>query len=402
MLRISIQIIIALAIIGGGGFGAYKLYQSKQAPPREEREIVAPLVVVEQVAIQDIPVVVSGYGAVRARDIVQVVPQVSGKVVSVMDDFVSGGFFPADETLITVDSRDYELAVQRAEASVQRAQASVARAQVALDLEEAEAQVARAEWQKLRPNEKPTSPLVFHEPQISQARAEVAAAQAEVATAETDLATAQLNLDRTRISLPFNGRVLEENVNLGQFLGTGQSVATVYGTDVVEIPIPLEDRELAWFEVPWIQNQNMDDIENQGAVVDVMAEFAGALRHWQGRVARVQGEVDQNSRMVYIVVEVAEPFKVADGGVPLAPGMFVELKIQGKMLEQVIPVPRHAVHNGDEVWVHRDGRLWVLKVEIARRDKEAIYVLSGLADGDLVVVSPLDVVTDGMKVRVLK
>ncbi|MCP4710560.1 MAG: efflux RND transporter periplasmic adaptor subunit [Planctomycetes bacterium] len=399
MLRTFIQILLVLAILGGGGGGAFLLYKSKQKPPREEREVVAPLVSVEKVALQDVPVVISGYGTVRAKDMVQVVPQVSGKVVSVADDFVSGGFFPAETTLIAVDPSDYELAVQRAVASVQRAQASVARAQVALELEEAEAQVARAEWQELRPNEKPTSPLVFREPQISQAKAEVAAAQAEVASAETDLATAQLSLERTKISLPFNGRVMEENVNLGQFLVTGQSVATVYGTDVVEIPIPLEDRELAWFDVPWIQNQQKGGNEKAGAAVDVSAEFAGAVHHWPGRVARMQGEVDQNSRMVHIIVEVAEPFKVANGSVPLAPGMFVELKIQGKMLEQVILIPRHAVHNGDEVWVIQEDQLRVQKVEIARRDKDAIYVSSGLEDGDLVVTSPLDVVTDGMKVR---
>jgi len=220
--------------------------------------------------------------------------------------------------------------------------------------------------------------------------------------AQADLATAELSLERTKISLPFNSRVLEENVNLGQYLMTGQSVATVYGTDVVEIPIPLEDRELAWFEVPWIQNQNMDDIENQGALVDVMAEFAGAVCHWQGRVARVQGEVDQNSRMVHIIVEVEEPFKVAGGGVPLVPGMFVELKIQGNQLKQVILVPRHAVHNGREVWVNRDGKLYVEAVEIVRRDKDFAYVVSGLEEGDLIITSPLDVVTEGMKVRIVE
>jgi len=342
-------------------------------------------VVVEKVFLQDVPVMVSGYGTVRAKNKVQVVPQVSGKVVWVAEDFVSGGFFPANETLIIVDPRDYELAVQRAEATV-------ARAQVALDLQKAEAQVARAEWEALRPGEKPTSPLVFREPQIGQAEAEVAAAKA-------DLAMAQLSLERTRIALPFNGRVLEENVNLGQFLVAGQPMATVYGTDVVEIPIPLEDRELAWFEAPWVQNQNMGEAEKQGAVVEVKAEFAGAVCHWRGRVARMEGEVDQTSRMVHIIVEVTEPFKVAHGNVPLAPGMFVELQIKGKLLEQVIRAPRHAVHNGAEVWVYREGRLWVQKVEIVRQDKDYAYVRSGLGDGELVVVSPLDVVTDGMRVR---
>ena len=50
--------------------------------------------------------------------------------------------------------------------------------------------------------------------------------------------------------MPFAGRVQEESVDLGQYLMSGQAVATVYGTDVVEIVVPLEDRDLQWFSIP--------------------------------------------------------------------------------------------------------------------------------------------------------
>ena len=52
------------------------------------------------------------------------------------------------------------------------------------------------------------------------------------------------------------------------------------------------------------------------------------------------------------------------------------------------------------MWVERDGRLEITEVEIARRDKSFAYVTSGLADGDIIITSPLDTVTDKMNVRV--
>jgi hypothetical protein len=99
-------------------------------------------------------------------------------------------------------------------------------------------------------------------------------------------------------------------------------------------------------------------------------------------------------------VEVPDPFKKMDGRPALVPGMFVEVIIQGKSLEQVIPIERSSIHQGNEVWViQKDSHLRIYTVEIARQDQDYAYVISGLEDGALIVTSPLDTVTDGMTVR---
>jgi hypothetical protein len=105
--------------------------------------------------------------------------------------------------------------------------------------------------------------------------------------------------------------------------------------------------------------------------------------------------------MVTAVVEVTDPMRrTGPAPAPLVPGMFVEVAIEGRTLRNVIPVPRHAVHDGDEVWVVRDGTLRMLGVTVARRDRDMVYVTEGLEAGELVVVSPMDAVTDGMSVRI--
>jgi hypothetical protein len=62
-------------------------------------------------------------------------------------------------------------------------------------------------------------------------------------------------------------------------------------------------------------------------------------------------------------------------------------------------VPRHAIHDGRSVWVFDDGKLGVREVEIVREDRQQTLISSGLEDGDLVIVSSLDAVTDGMTIR---
>ena len=366
--------------------GIFKTLASMRKKPVKKLVVFsAPLLNGQRVQSESMQMIVKGFGTVRPKVEVKIVPQVSGKVIDCHEDFVNGGFFRSKEVLITIDPCDYYLAVENASSAV-------AQAQVILDKELAEQVVAFKEWAQLYEGE-PESPLVRRELQVNHAKAELKAANARLKIAE-------LNLERTKICVPFNGRISEESVDIGQFVTVGQSLATVYSTDAMEIIVPLEDRELAWFDVPLGYRNGEKKVSGKVSRVEVKADFAGGEHTWQGLVLRTEGRIDPMSRMVNVVVEVSDPFKLTNSRPPLVPGMFVEVNIQGREAAGIIRVPRHAVHNRNEVWIEDDGVLRIAEVEIIRQDKEYAYVSSGISDGAVVVTSPLDAVTDGMKIRI--
>jgi len=365
-----------IVLILGMALAAW-LVSARKAPDRVERPQLGPLVEVMPAQVTDVPVIVNGHGEVVARVAVDVIPQVAGRVVKVHPSLVAGGFFRAGEALVVIDPRDYELALERA-------QAAVARAQVSIQREQAEAVVAREEWDELHPDEEAPG-LVVREPQIRQAEAELAAAGA-------DLAAARLNLERTHVSLPFDGVVVSESVDVGQFVGSANRLARVYGTDVVDVRVPLESRELAWFDLP---SRNGGD----GPRAEVSVNFGGSLSTWEGRVTRMEAQVDQASRMVHVVVEVKDPYDTSENRPALLPGTFVDVRIHGRTLESVVPVPRFAIHEGGQVWVFENGKLGVRDVRILRSDRQQTLVAEGIETDDLVIVSSLDAVTNGMAVR---
>ncbi len=373
----ALKLIVPVIVLIAGVAAAAMIVSARKTPPRVDRVPLGPLVEVMPTEVTDVPVVVTGHGEVVAKVAVDIVPQVAGQVVGAHPSLVAGGFFKAGEVLVEIDPRDYELAVERA-------QAAVARARVTLEREQAEAEVAREEWNGLHPGEKPTG-LVVREPQIRQAEAEYAAAEA-------DLSVARLSLERTRISLPFDGVVVSENVDIGQYVGNGSRLATVYGTDVVEVRVPLESREVAWFDVPSRGG-------GKGSAAEVSASFGGTQTVWKGRVTRMEAQVDQMSRMVHVVIEVPKPYDTSSGHPALLPGSFVDVRIAGRTLGDVVAVPRYAVREGDRVWVFTDGTLQIRDVEVLRADREQTLISSGLEEGDLVIISSLDAVTDGMTVR---
>ena len=380
------QFIFFLCVIALGIVVTVILIKYQKSPQKEEQEPLAPLVMVERFRPKDIQMVISAYGTVSPKVEVDVVPEVSGKVVSINPELQTGGLIPAGEQILQIDERDYKFAVQQA-------QALVADAQVRYDIEVAEADVARREWQALHPGTEPNSPLVLRESQVRHAKAALESAQAQ-------LATAQLKLERTSLSLPFDALIISEKVDLGQYLMTGQPVAVAYGIDSVEIKVPLEDDELAWFDVFRSSNAlNGSETVSMKTPAVVKADFAGAEHTWEGYVTRTTGQVDKMSRMISVVVEVPKPFDFAEDRPPLLPGIFAEVQIQGKMLESALAVPRVAIHESNKVWMVQDERLYIKTLDIVRADKDFAYARADINQNATIVTSSLDTVVEGMKVR---
>ena len=377
------QSLFSLAIIALGIIVLIVLVKMRKAPKQIRPEVVLPLVKTMKLRSHDVEMIIEGNGTVIAKTQVEIVPQVAGKIISINPDFVSGGFIAAGTQILQIEPKDYDLLVQQA-------QAGVAEAVVKLETEESEGAVALKEWKQIHGDTKPTSALVLRKPQIRQAKA-------KLQSAEATLATAKLSLDRTKISLPVDVVVERETVDLGQFVTVGKTLGSAYGIDAVEIELPLEDRELMWFDVPAIGDG--DNADKPLTEAQVKADFAGAIHSWKGYITRTTGQIDVKSRFVSVVVEVSEPFKNTENKPALMPGMFVDVSIKGRVLKDAIAVPRVAVHNRNQIWVINNDRLYIKDIDVVRMDDEFAYVTGSLEDGSVIVTSALDVVVDGMSVR---
>ncbi|MHC4597200.1 MAG: hypothetical protein ACYS19_19920 [Planctomycetota bacterium] len=160
-----LQGLFSVLVVALGIAIAVVFIKLRKPPQRKEQEVLAPLVKVEQLHVQDIPMVIRGHGTVSPKVEVDILPEVPGKVVYIHPELKVGGLIPAAEQILRIDPRDYELVVQQADAAV-------ADAQVKLETEQAEAQVARSQWEQLHPDTEPTSPLRFarHRPHWNRQR----------------------------------------------------------------------------------------------------------------------------------------------------------------------------------------------------------------------------------------
>ena len=388
VLRIVLMILLPLLVIGGGGYAAKMLVDSRPEPEKKTPEIQRPLVRVIEAQPTAVRLTVKAEGVVAPRTESQIVPEVSGRILEINPSLIAGGFFDKGELLLRIDSREYELAVVRARAAVAQAKLRVA-------TEEQEAAVARKEWADLGRGE--PSPLVMREPQLAEANA-------GLASAEAALEQTQFDLERTVVKAPYVGRVRQKSVDVGQYVQRGQNVATVYAVDVAEVRLPIADEQLAFVSLPLAYRDVNDGQTSSGPLVTLRTDFAGKEYSWQGRIVRTEGEIDPRTRMIHAIAQVKDPY--AQGGKsgrpPLAVGMFVEAEIAGRTV-RAIELPRTAMRDEDTVMmVTQDNRIEFRDVVILRAERDRVLISGGLEAGERVCVSTLEAAVSGMEVRVLE
>ncbi|MCW8926206.1 MAG: efflux RND transporter periplasmic adaptor subunit [Xanthomonadales bacterium] len=380
LLKVVAPIIVLIVSIGV----VQALSAAKPAPEKKEEAHRLVSLYVDEVTSDDVTLSVKTQGEVRPKTEIDLVPQVSGRIVAISETFAEGAEFAPGETLIKIDDTDYKLAVIRAEARV-------AEAKVAVQRELANAKIKEDHWLDKRTTGKPT-PFALNKPQVMEAESKLLAAEA-------DLKEARLNVARTEINVPFLGHVRERNVGVGQYVTAGTRLGRVFSTDVVEIRLPLTDAQLTELNLPM---GFMAD-EFNAPIVNFTARIGNKTHNWTGRIARTHASVDQQTRLIYAIAEVEDPYGLgADHGTPMAVGMFVHAEIAGIHSQPAMVLPRLALRNADKVYVINDqNRLEIRTVEIISTSEETVLVGKGVEVGDKVVTSTIPAAVDGMEVRAI-
>jgi RND family efflux transporter MFP subunit len=383
--RIFYNVIAPLIVVVAGVFVARAMFGMAENPQQEPEKRTVPTVEVLVATPEDVPLTVKVNGTVEPRTETTLVAQVSGLIVEVSPTFAEGGFFEEGDILLKIDRSNYDLAVTQA-------QGAIAQARLRLAREQAEAELARKEWDSF--SDRKPDPLTLREPQLAEARAALAAAEASLRRAELDL-------ERTELKAPFRGRIRMTQADVGQHVGLGSPLATVYAVDFAEVRLPVPTRELAYLDLPL--SYRGEDSDVTAAAVTLSAEIGGKTYTWNGTITRTEAEIDARTRMINAVARIEDPYAKGDrvDRPPLMVGLFVNAEIAGITAEQVVSLPRTALQGEDRIIViDSENRVRFRTVEVFRREIDRVLVSGGLESGDRICLSDLEAPTDGMQVNV--
>lgn len=357
---------------------------NSKRPDREEATDLTVRVDAIPAEVASLNFAVRSQGAVRPRTETTLVAEVSGRIVSVSQNFISGGFFREGEMLLQIDPSDYQTGLLRAQANLAARKAQYAD-------QKARSEQALKDWTNLGRQGEP-SDLTLRKPQMAEAQAAVQAAKAELQEAERDL-------QRTRINVPYDGLVRTKMVDVGQYVTPGTKLGVTFAIDRAEIRLPLSNSDLAFLDLP--SATRLDKARR--VPVKLTADGAGATGEWQAEIVRTEGVVDEISRVVYAVAEVIDPYAMLgqSNQAELRMGTFVRAEIEGLRAEDVVVLPRSVLQANDTVFIANDDRvLEIRKVNVVRAEPRRVYIDGGVEGGELVVTTSMDAPIPGTRLAI--
>ena len=311
-------------------------------------------------------------GTVKVRLRAELSPQVGGLVVALPHR--EGDWVEAGDLVVELDSR-----AQRAELSSARAAVESARAQAdeaCLAAELAEKELVRVETLHARGIASEQN-LDLLSSERDRSRAGCAAGRAAVGQASTRVVVAEVQLAFTALRAPFAGRVAEVSTEIGEFITPSPP----------GLPIPpvvdLLDPESIYVSAP------IDEVDAERVRVGQRVRLTVDSRpdeRFDGKVARVAPyvlDVLEQNRTVEVEIEVSEPAELAG----VLPGTSADAEVILERRDDALRIPAAAVAEGGLVLVLRDGFLEEREIETGLRNWRYVEVLSGLVEGEKVVVA---------------
>ncbi|MFK7911295.1 MAG: efflux RND transporter periplasmic adaptor subunit [Akkermansiaceae bacterium] len=363
----------------GKQIGEEKKATSKRASHSMKRPMLRTRAL--ELVAQDHTVMLMSQGDVRAHNATTLTAQVSGRISDISEKFEDGSFFKMGDVLLELDQADFLTELASAKAQFARAEASFAQ-------EKARAKQALLNWKDAGFTEQP-SDLVLRKPQLREAEASVISAGSSVERAER-------NLKRTKVRAPYDGRVRKRNVGLGQQVGGSTALGDIFSTDFAEIRLPLTTRDLQYYSPP--QKPGERGIENNITFTSILAN---SDEKWLGTILRAEGELDEDSRQLFVIARIDDPFGLESDETPLYIGQPVRASIPAMELKGVYLIPREHMVGLNEVLLIRDGKLTRSNITPLWSGKFHIVTRDGILPGDLMATTRLPYAPEGAPVEII-
>ncbi len=414
--------LVLILLIGGAGFGASRYFASLIKKPSR----VSPAARVVSVQVFDtesatVQEMIQGFGTVRTMKKVTLSAQVAGEITETIEPLKIGQSVLAvtyttnskgesrrseGDLVVQIDPQTYQEKVDQAEDRLREDQAEINRLDQEalnlkhrLNLQKKNVEVFRKEYERTNnlvkqgiasPSDLTTAELDLskYEDAMIQIETEHALVPfrkeqilARKQTHQNDLEIALLDLNRATVTSPISGQFSEIHVERGQYVRVGDPLVTIINFDRVEIPvgIPLQDYLKI---IPQIRNKKYPKV--------TIRTSSDSSTTWSGIVTRAAPVANTQTRTVQLFV-VVDNLTAAS---PLLPGTFVSISIEGPVYENVMPIPREAIFQ-NKVFVVRNNKVVKRTVQQKAKIQSLSIIESGLKPGEQVILTNLDILTEG-------
>ena len=360
--------VLGLLLIAVSFYAASVIIANKNTQKPIPKKVVK-TVFVQTVENGIVPIVISANGNLMAKRRVELYSEVQGvfKPGSVL--FKPGQKYSAGQTIISIDAEEYYASVQSSKSNLYNLITSIM-PDLRLDYPQ-----VFPKWEDYLQNfdiQKTTPPL----PKMDSEKERYFISGRGILTNYYNVKNQEQRLSKYRITAPFSGVVTEALVTEGTLVRSGQKLGEFIDTSVYELEVAVSK-----------SYSDLLKLDEQVELVNL-----DNSKKYMGKVARINGNIDQLSQTIRAFIEVRD----AD----LKEGMYLQANLNTKEEAQAIEIDRGLLLEGDKIFVVRDSILDMIDVKpVFFSDKKV--VLKEVPNGTAILSKPVIGAYAGMLVKVL-
>lgn len=370
-----------------------------------------------------------GFGKVAPKIEWNAIAEVTGKVVYRHPQLEKGQILQAGTEILRIDPLDYELKLVQAQADLKSAQTSLAKLnqeesnlKETLKIEKNRLVIANKELerkQNLRKKGLTSQSDVDQQTQsaLSQRKLvldienqiglmpdEKRVAEALVKVNTSKVEEAQRSLEKTIITLPYDLRIADVEIEQNQVVNLQQTMVTGHGMDVMEVEAQLSIHDmqtLASSLGEFARDETGIPQPNKSSIQASIELSSGNLKaSWPAKVSRISETVDPNQATAGVILEIEQDYRNLNptSVPPLVNGMFVRASIEGQANPSWV-IPERALH-GDKVYLMDDeNKLQIKTVNVEYRRDNQVVIDGDLNQGDKLILNDLLPAINGMLLK---
>ncbi len=376
--KVIIRIVSVIAILSIGFMGMNALGSSEKKSNKRESKPEIRTVEVKEINYSDINLEIRGNGIIESQRTLNLISEVSGRVVFAKNDLKTGTSAKYDEIILKIDSREAENKLRSYRSDFMNTVAAL------LPELNIEGSTVYNKWYQYF-----TSLDIDSEipqlPEITDSQEKIQVSSRNIFTKYFSVKNQEIKVSKYSVKAPFTGYIKSSGIIKNSFVSIGTSLFGIEDITNLEIAVPLlvdEFNMIDFTKNPMVDIYGTEKMENK----------------IEGRVVRNDTKLEKNSQTLNAYIQ----FKNYGMKPYFLPGNYVTVVIQGKILNDVAVIPRNIIDHEENIFYMEDGQLNKQKIELVNIQGENAIIKNSIPEGTKLVTTILAKPLIGMQIQTVE